>query len=172
MNSAWTRYSDCHARAILRVATLSCRSRIQQRWGNAFPRLGSCTSRGRARDRRRRRGNPSSEAPLDPESDGYFSLELSGNAARHAATVFGSVAEGACFPDPASRFQPLGPHGPSQVVDPSAFEWTDESWRGVTHRTAGAVRDARRHLHARKAPGLPRSSICRRWPTSGSPPSR
>src|SRR5690554_1784890 len=27
------------------------------------------------------------------------------------------------FPDPASRFQPEGPHGPSQVVDPDAFSW-------------------------------------------------
>jgi maltooligosyltrehalose trehalohydrolase len=33
------------------------------------------------------------------------------------------------FPDPASRFQPHGVHGPSQVVDPRAFEWTDHSWR-------------------------------------------
>src|SRR5262249_47488763 len=34
-------------------------------------------------------------------------------------------------PDPASRFQPQGPHGPSQVVDPDAFSWTDAGWRGV-----------------------------------------
>ena len=34
------------------------------------------------------------------------------------------------FPDPASRFQPQGPHGPSQVIDPGAFTWTDEAWRG------------------------------------------
>ena len=33
------------------------------------------------------------------------------------------------FPDPASRFQPHGVHGPSQVVDPSTFVWTDEAWR-------------------------------------------
>jgi maltooligosyltrehalose trehalohydrolase len=33
------------------------------------------------------------------------------------------------FPDPASRFQPKGVHGPSQVVDPSRFEWTDQDWR-------------------------------------------
>ncbi len=33
------------------------------------------------------------------------------------------------FPDPASRFQPAGVHGPSQVVDPSAFAWTDRAWR-------------------------------------------
>src|SRR5262245_22664232 len=31
------------------------------------------------------------------------------------------------LPDPASRFQPEGPHGPSEVVDPYAFRWTDEA---------------------------------------------
>jgi maltooligosyltrehalose trehalohydrolase len=35
------------------------------------------------------------------------------------------------FPDPASRFQPRGVHGPSEVVDPSAFAWTDAGWNGV-----------------------------------------
>jgi maltooligosyltrehalose trehalohydrolase len=34
-------------------------------------------------------------------------------------------------PDPASRFQPQGPHGPSQVVDPRRFPWTDSSWPGI-----------------------------------------
>jgi len=34
-------------------------------------------------------------------------------------------------PDPVSRFQPLGVHGPSAVVDPQAFAWTDASWRGI-----------------------------------------
>ena len=33
-------------------------------------------------------------------------------------------------PDPASRFQPLGVHGPSQVVDP-AFPWDDLRWFGL-----------------------------------------
>lgn len=33
-------------------------------------------------------------------------------------------------PDPASRFQPLGVHGPSQVVDP-AFSWDDPGWSGL-----------------------------------------
>lgn len=36
------------------------------------------------------------------------------------------------LPDPASRFQPEGPHGPSQVVDPSLFVWTDHGWPGPT----------------------------------------
>lgn len=36
------------------------------------------------------------------------------------------------FPDPASRAQPSGPHGPSQVVDPSSFVWSDQAWHGIT----------------------------------------
>src|SRR5829696_7346130 len=34
-------------------------------------------------------------------------------------------------PDPASRFQPDGPHGPSEIVDPTTFRWTDGGWRGA-----------------------------------------
>jgi maltooligosyltrehalose trehalohydrolase len=33
------------------------------------------------------------------------------------------------FPDPASRYQPSGVHGPSEVVDASTFQWTDAAWR-------------------------------------------
>ncbi len=33
-------------------------------------------------------------------------------------------------PDPASRFQPEGVHGPSQVIDPN-FAWTDHDWKGI-----------------------------------------
>ena len=36
------------------------------------------------------------------------------------------------FPDPASRFQPKGPHGPSQLVDPRAFPWRHNAWRKMT----------------------------------------
>ncbi|HEU4950077.1 MAG TPA: malto-oligosyltrehalose trehalohydrolase [Candidatus Deferrimicrobiaceae bacterium] len=35
------------------------------------------------------------------------------------------------LPDPASRFQPEGVHGPSMVIDPDAFSWTDLEWRGI-----------------------------------------
>src|SRR3972149_4784162 len=34
------------------------------------------------------------------------------------------------YPDPCSRSQPEGVHGPSQVVDSTAFAWTDAGWRG------------------------------------------
>ena len=33
--------------------------------------------------------------------------------------------------DPASRLQPDGVHGPSEVVDVASFEWTDDSWTGI-----------------------------------------
>jgi maltooligosyltrehalose trehalohydrolase len=35
------------------------------------------------------------------------------------------------LPDPVSRWQPEGVHGPSRVVDPAAFRWTDDAWKGV-----------------------------------------
>lgn len=35
------------------------------------------------------------------------------------------------WPDPCSRWQPDGVHGPSMVIDPTTFAWTDASWRGV-----------------------------------------
>ena len=39
---------------------------------------------------------------------------------------------GGAFPDPRSRFQPEGVHGPAEVVDPRAFVWTDQQWPGIT----------------------------------------
>jgi maltooligosyltrehalose trehalohydrolase len=34
-------------------------------------------------------------------------------------------------PDPVSRWQPRGVHGPSRIVDPGSFAWSDQAWRGV-----------------------------------------
>ncbi len=46
------------------------------------------------------------------------------------------VVDGAepALPDPRSRWQPHGVHGPSRVVDPGAFPWTDQRWWGVPLR--------------------------------------
>jgi maltooligosyltrehalose trehalohydrolase len=65
---------------------------------------------------------------LAAEAGGYFSGTVSGMASgeRYRFRLDG----GGAFPDPASRFQPEGPHGPSQVVDPASFRWTDTAWRG------------------------------------------
>ena len=38
------------------------------------------------------------------------------------------------IPDPVSRFLPSGVHGATEIVNPSAFEWTDENWAGVPYQ--------------------------------------
>jgi maltooligosyltrehalose trehalohydrolase len=71
-------------------------------------------------------------APLEPEADGYFaSLVPQARAGTDYRFELDGGDGGDAFPDPASRFQPDGPHGPSRVVDPTAFAWTDHDWRGV-----------------------------------------
>src|SRR5207302_1531005 len=39
-------------------------------------------------------------------------------------------------PDPASRYQPDGVHGSSQVIEPAKFDWQDGGWRGRPWREA------------------------------------
>ncbi len=39
-------------------------------------------------------------------------------------------------PDPVSRSLPHGVHGPTEVIDPHAFTWDDQEWKGI------AIRDA------------------------------
>jgi maltooligosyltrehalose trehalohydrolase len=68
--------------------------------------------------------------PLSPEANGYFAGLISED--RPGTLYRFRVDDDPTFyPDPASRFQPDGPHGPSQVIDPSTFRWTDDSWPGV-----------------------------------------
>jgi malto-oligosyltrehalose trehalohydrolase len=48
-----------------------------------------------------------------------------------AGTLYEFVLpDGMHVPDPASRFQPSDVHGPSEVIDPEAFVWTDAAWQG------------------------------------------
>jgi maltooligosyltrehalose trehalohydrolase len=65
---------------------------------------------------------------LEREDDGYFSGLVAGM--RAGARYKLRLDDEGDFPDPASRFQPEGPHGPSEVIDPNAFRWTDSAWRG------------------------------------------
>ena len=60
--------------------------------------------------------------------------------------------DGKRYPDPASRWQPKGLRGPSRVVDHQGFSWTDDGFEAVPLREARALRAARRHLHAPRAP--------------------
>jgi len=76
-------------------------------------------------------GDAGSAFELEREEDGYFSAFV--ESAR-AGTLYRFRLDGDeyLYPDPASRFQPEGPHGPSRVVDSSAFRWTDDDWKGAS----------------------------------------
>ena len=69
---------------------------------------------------------------LKAEGGGYFAGTVA--TARAGSLYRYRLDRGERYPDPASRFQPQGPHGPSRVIDPSAFPWTDARWRGVPRR--------------------------------------
>lgn len=66
---------------------------------------------------------------LDREPGGYFS----GTVAKAKAGYLYKyrVDERDWYPDPASRFQPEGPHHYSQVIDPAAYSWRDANWKGL-----------------------------------------
>lgn len=70
---------------------------------------------------------------LGSEPGGYFSGSRPGLA---AGMAYGFRLDGRdrLLPDPASRFQPRGPRGPSLLVDPRAFVWGDTGWNGVQGR--------------------------------------
>jgi len=65
--------------------------------------------------------------PMVREEHGWFSLTT---AAARPGTRYRYVVGGKAVPDPASRHQPAGVHGPSEVVDPAEHVWSDLGWRG------------------------------------------
>jgi maltooligosyltrehalose trehalohydrolase len=65
---------------------------------------------------------------LDPSGQGWF--ELVTDAAKHGSQYFFRINHAKDVPDPVSRFQPQDVHGPSEVINPDAFDWQDRAWRG------------------------------------------
>jgi maltooligosyltrehalose trehalohydrolase len=63
---------------------------------------------------------------LEPADRGYHTGVVDGVA--DGARYLLSLDGGEPVPDPASRSQPEGVHGPSAVVDRAAFRWTDDGW--------------------------------------------
>jgi maltooligosyltrehalose trehalohydrolase len=67
--------------------------------------------------------------PLRRESPGYFAGSVGAAA---AGSLYKYRLDGnEDYPDPISRFQPEGPHGWSEVIDPQLFPWTDDRWPGI-----------------------------------------
>jgi len=74
-------------------------------------------------------GAEAREEALLPSGDGVFeSVVEDAGAGRDYVFVLDDERE---RPDPASRHQPAGVAGPSRVVDPRRFAWSDAGWRGV-----------------------------------------
>jgi maltooligosyltrehalose trehalohydrolase len=67
--------------------------------------------------------------PLVRDGAGVFKGKFPGGAGDQYLLALDGTET---YPDPCSRFQPHGVRGPSEVVDPGAFEWTDSEWQGVT----------------------------------------
>jgi len=65
---------------------------------------------------------------MEAQADGWHAARVEGVP---AGSAYGfRLADGKRVPDPASRFNPWDVSGPSALVDPRAFEWTDDAWQG------------------------------------------
>jgi 1,4-alpha-glucan branching enzyme len=66
--------------------------------------------------------------PFSAEPGGWYELLVN---EVEAGTLYRLLLpNGTCVPDPASRFQPGDVHGPSEVINPAAYQWKDSSWHG------------------------------------------
>jgi maltooligosyltrehalose trehalohydrolase len=74
------------------------------------------------------RSGPCREVALEREPNGYYSALVPGAG---AGDRYRYRLDGRLLADPASRFQPDGPDGPSEIIDPLAFPWTDLDWCGL-----------------------------------------
>jgi maltooligosyltrehalose trehalohydrolase len=69
------------------------------------------------------------DIPMNSETKGYFTVFfVNGKAGDRYNYVLDG---GRVRPDPVSRFQPEGVHGPSEVIDPKQFKWEDQNWKGI-----------------------------------------
>jgi maltooligosyltrehalose trehalohydrolase len=102
--------------------------------------------------------------PLERAEHGHFEgVHPVEPGARYRFRLDGDNA----FPDPCSRWQPDGPHGPSVVLEPSRFPWSDQAWKGPrlegqvfyelhvgAFSREGTYEGVRRQLPALKALGI------------------
>ncbi|MEM6785671.1 MAG: malto-oligosyltrehalose trehalohydrolase, partial [Bacteroidota bacterium] len=105
--------------------------------------------------------------PIEPEGLGAGTFEAFVEGVGAGARYKLQMDDQPPFPDPASRYQPEGVHGPSEVVDPSTYAWQDDAWSGLaqtdlvvyelhvgTFTPEGTLAAARRKLPHLKALGI------------------
>ena len=66
--------------------------------------------------------------PMERELDGWYRLETTraGHGSRYRLVIDDTLR----VADPASRYQPDGPEGSSEVVDPRSYRWRHADWKG------------------------------------------
>ena len=141
-----------------RVAAPAGRGRARPRRGRAFPRVGAPGRQGRGGDRQRAgaAGDGARRVLLRPGAG-----DRSGHAVRFR------LDGGPPYPDPASRFQPEGPHGPSEVVDPTPSPGPTPSG-GASRATGQVIYEM--HVGTFTPEGTwarRRRASCRSWPRAG-----
>ena len=77
-----------------------------------------------------RAGAQPQDIPMRRDGEDFVATATAAAGDRYAYVVDG----GPPIPDPVSRFLPEGVHGPSEILDPSTFQWTDVGWRGLALR--------------------------------------
>lgn len=103
---------------------------------------------------------------LEAEADGYFA-GIAAGARAGSLYRFRFDDDKYLYPDPVSRYQPQGVHGPSQVVDAASYRWNDHDWPGIpaegqvlyemhigTFTKAGTWAAAAEQLHVLKDLGI------------------
>ena len=67
--------------------------------------------------------------PLQKSEDGVWSATL--DAVEYGTQYLYRIDNADERPDPASRYQPEGVHGPSMVIDPRAYDWQEGDWKNI-----------------------------------------
>lgn len=86
-------------------------------WAPAAERLFLCIESGRTR-----------ELEMERRAGGWHELEV--EEAPPGTLYRFRLPDGLRVPDPASRFQPQDVHGPSELIDPGTYHWSDDGWEG------------------------------------------
>ncbi len=65
--------------------------------------------------------------PMTRDEKGYFTAMVDAKP----GALYKFVTDKGDIPDPASRYQPEGVHGPSQLIS-TEFPWEDQNWKGLS----------------------------------------
>jgi maltooligosyltrehalose trehalohydrolase len=66
---------------------------------------------------------------MEPEDKGYYAITVKDLSPGRRYSYL--LDKELLRPDPVSRYQPEGVHGPSQIIDPDLFQWDDQDWEGI-----------------------------------------